>query len=222
VSAGDDSPLGALPPTQLLPFEEVARGEPLRRAVFAYRQDTVRSPTSGKSFRVDRLLLPDWVNVVAFDEDDHLILVRQWRFGSSAFSVEVPAGLLEPGEDPIAGALRELREETGHTPLPGVTPVVIGATRPNAAFQNNRCTTILVPRCRRTHPQELDPGEEVEVLRLPRASIDALLRAGAGACAQGPVGAQVTVGTDCVDNALVFVALQLWRLHVSPSDPASL
>jgi 8-oxo-dGTP pyrophosphatase MutT (NUDIX family) len=160
---------------------------------------------------VDRLFCPDWVNVVAFTDDDALIVVRQWRFGSKAFSIEVPAGALHPGEDPVVGGLRELAEETGFTPDDPAGVVHLGATRPNPAFMDNRCHTIFVPRATRTRSQQLDDSEEVEVATIPRARLDGLMRDAARSTAGlGPV-----TGDDHVlDNALVVVALQLWRLHV--------
>lgn len=195
----------------LLPFDEVAAGTMEKRRIFGVRQDRVKSQLSGKEMLVDRLFCPDWVNVVAFDDDDQLLLVRQWRFGSACFSTEIPAGALEPGEDPVEGGLRELVEETGHTPVDRAAVVLLGATRPNAAFMNNRCFTVFVPRATKTHPQKLDPTEEVEVLRVPRAEIDEMLRQGAKRCAGEPE--HHANAESLLDNSLVAVALHLWRLH---------
>ena len=57
---------------------------------------------------------PDWVNVLALTPDARLVLVRQFRFGIDDFSLEIPGGVIETGEDPVAAGLRELREETGY------------------------------------------------------------------------------------------------------------
>lgn len=195
----------------LKPFVEEQHGETLQRRIFAVRQDVVRSQLTGRALHVDRLVCPDWVNVVAFTAADELVVVRQWRFGSRAFSVEVPAGALHPGEDPIAGGLRELAEETGYTPDDVDAVVHVGATRPNPAFMDNRCHTIWVPRATKTLPQRLDESEEVEVTTLPRTAIDRLLRHAARAAAVEP---HANDHDDHVlDNALVVVALTLWRLH---------
>ncbi|MFT3868625.1 MAG: NUDIX hydrolase [Nibricoccus sp.] len=43
----------------------------------------------------------DWVNVIAVTPDHHLVLVRQFRFGVNDFSIEIPGGVMDPGEDPI-------------------------------------------------------------------------------------------------------------------------
>ncbi|MDR2649057.1 MAG: NUDIX hydrolase [Clostridiales bacterium] len=51
--------------------------------------------------------------ILPIDADGKLILVRQYRHAVNAMTLEIPAGILEKGEDPAAGAARELEEETG-------------------------------------------------------------------------------------------------------------
>ena len=53
--------------------------------------------------------------VVAVDPDGRIVLVRQYRKAAEQLLLEIPAGKLEPGEDPKVCAIRELREETGYT-----------------------------------------------------------------------------------------------------------
>lgn len=208
----------------LLPFEELEEGPPSPRRIFAIRQDRVRSGITGKEMKVDRLLCPDWVNVVAFDDDDNLLLVRQWRFGVRAFSIEIPAGAIDAGEDPVEAGLRELVEETGHTPVDRSQVLLLGGTRPNPAFMGNCCFTVFVPRARQTHPQKLDATEEVEVLKMKRADVDDAVRNGSRRCAERhatghstgqSTGASQTASDSLMDNALVVVALHLWALHVA-------
>jgi ADP-ribose pyrophosphatase len=61
------------------------------------------------------LILPDYVNVVAVAEDGKLLCFRQTKYCVDGTSLAVVGGYLEPGEEPLAAAQRELREETGYT-----------------------------------------------------------------------------------------------------------
>ncbi len=54
--------------------------------------------------------------VVALDDDNRLLLVRQYRVAADKVMLEIPAGLLNPAEDPMAAAVREFQEETGYKP----------------------------------------------------------------------------------------------------------
>ena len=57
---------------------------------------------------------PGSVAVVAIDREDRVVLVRQRREAARASLLELPAGAIEDGEDPLVTARRELREETGY------------------------------------------------------------------------------------------------------------
>ena len=78
------------------------------------------------AFRVDEVVLPDgatieygvlegggFASVVPITEDGKVVLVRQWRQPLSSFTLELPSGGVDEGEDPEAAAERELFEETG-------------------------------------------------------------------------------------------------------------
>ncbi len=118
---------------------------------------------------------PDWVNVVALTKDGHIVLVRQFRYGIDEFSLEVPGGVVEKGEDPVVAGLRELREETGFT---GAPAKLLGSVHPNPAIQANRCHFVLVEDAVRSHDLEWDPDEEIQVTTQPVADVLALARSG--------------------------------------------
>jgi ADP-ribose pyrophosphatase len=118
---------------------------------------------------------PDWVNVIALTTDQQLVLVRQFRFGLDEFSLEVPGGVIEHGEDPIVAGLRELAEETGYS---GSDARLLGSVNPNPAIQSNQCHFVLVEHVRKTHELAWDPDEEIHVLTKPVEAVLALARSG--------------------------------------------
>jgi len=91
---------------------------------------------NGRVHDIDLVRHPVAAAVVALDEAGRVCLVRQYRHGIGDFLWEIPAGKLDPGEAPEAGAVRELNEETGVTahhwtplglyiPAPGILTEVI-------------------------------------------------------------------------------------------------
>jgi ADP-ribose pyrophosphatase len=94
------------------PFEVVDSAEVGREWNVSLRRDRVRWPDDTEAdYRV--IESPDSVFVVPYTAGGGTVLVRQWRHAWSATAWEVPAGTLEPGEDPLACAQRELEEEAG-------------------------------------------------------------------------------------------------------------
>jgi ADP-ribose pyrophosphatase len=79
------------------------------------RVDTVEK-ASGKKTTRDVVEHSDCVAVVALDEQDNVLLVRQFRHAVDRFLLEVPAGGIDPGEEPLDSVRRELQEEIGYFP----------------------------------------------------------------------------------------------------------
>src|SRR5262249_44843791 len=83
-----------------------------RRGKLARREDTWRLPDGSE--RVYAVLEAGvGVAVLAFADDEHVVLVRQYRHLQRGVSWELPGGGARPGEDPAVTAQRELREESG-------------------------------------------------------------------------------------------------------------
>jgi ADP-ribose pyrophosphatase len=79
------------------------------------RVDTVEK-ASGKKTTREVVEHSDCVAVVALDEQGNVLLVRQFRHAVDKFLLEIPAGGIDPGEEPIDAVRRELQEEIGYFP----------------------------------------------------------------------------------------------------------
>jgi len=80
--------------------------------IIEVRKDTVILP-DGKTATREVVRHPGAVGIVAV-QDENILLVRQYRYALSQETLEIPAGKLDPGEEPQICAVRELREETGY------------------------------------------------------------------------------------------------------------
>jgi len=128
--------------------------------IFQVRFNWLQNPRNSIVCKATQLEAPDWVNVVALTPEGEVVVVRQYRFGIEKVTTEIPAGTIEKGESSQAAAARELKEETGYT-----TPdwEYLGYVEPNPAFLNNKCHLWLAKDVAKTHPPELDEGENILV-----------------------------------------------------------
>ena len=108
------TPPSALPEDAHLTETRLASQELLRGHFLHAMRDTVRLPDGNEAFR-EYVIHPGAVMVVAELPDGRLVLERQFRYPVQSVMVEFPAGKLDPGEDSLACAQRELLEETGFT-----------------------------------------------------------------------------------------------------------
>jgi ADP-ribose pyrophosphatase len=81
--------------------------------LFQVYKETVRVANGNVATR-EIVAHPGAVALVAVDDDNKLLLVRQYRRAADRILLEIPAGTREPGEDAETCALREIREETGY------------------------------------------------------------------------------------------------------------
>lgn len=109
--------------------------------------------------------------VVAIDAAGRLVLVRQQRAGARRELLELPAGVLEQGEDPLAAAQRELREETG---LHGGDWSLLASFFTTPGFADELMHVYLATGLEEG-AAEPDDGEELTVKRVPRDELPGLL-----------------------------------------------
>jgi len=165
-----------LPPSLLRPFVTVSTEAALDAKIFRVDRVRRRSPSQAREHDYWRLETVDWVNVVPVTRRGELVLVRQERHGIAAPTLEIPGGMIDPGETPSAAALRELLEETGYR---GETAEPLGWLHPNPAIQSNRLHMFLARDVVRVGDPRPDPHEEVEVVTVPITQARALVRSGA-------------------------------------------
>ena len=143
--------------------------------------------------------VPDWCNVLAETPEGELVFVWQYRHGTDEMSLEIPGGVIDPGEQPIDAARRELEEETGYT---AESFELVSVVEPNPALQGYRCFTFHARGARQTAKTAFDDLEDLETLLVNAADLAAL------------------IDDQAVTHALVIVALELYLRKYRALSPA--
>ena len=107
--------------------------------------------------------------VIALTEEDELILVKQYRPAIKKHTLEIPAGLIEKGEDPEKGAKRELEEETGYR-AGKLTKIFEYYTSPG--ISDSKMYIYIATELVQTE-QKLDDDEFLEIVKIPKIEVDA-------------------------------------------------
>lgn len=128
---------------------------------YKVRKDRVEIK-SGKEIDYYVGVFPDVSMVLAITPDKQVPLVRQYKHGIGDLITELPAGLIDEGEDPLEAAKRELREESGYT---SDDWQVLGYfSRSPGKTRGGNIYVYLAQNAQKTSNQEFDENEEIEVL----------------------------------------------------------
>ena len=143
--------------------------------VFSIRTDHALSPRTGVSHDFFILESEPWVNVIAITEDEQILLVRQYRHGLQDVTLEIPGGLVDPGDTPLVAAQKELRQETGYEASEWIS---LGCVHPNPAIQSNECYTYVAKGAHLAGDLDLDDKEDISVVVKPLSDVPRLIQEG--------------------------------------------
>ncbi len=119
---------------------------------------------------------PNWVNIIPLTPAGHVVMIKQYRHGVDDFTLEVPGGLVDEGEDPCKAAMRECIEETGYSA--DADAELLGVNQPNPAFLDNVCHCYLWRNCTLRGAQGLDEHEDIEVVEVSMEEAFRLIQTG--------------------------------------------
>jgi 8-oxo-dGTP pyrophosphatase MutT (NUDIX family) len=156
--------------------------------IFTVERSIAVSPVDGQPHTFHRIQSPNWAQILPITADGHAVLVKQYRHGAQRVTLEIPAGLVDPGEDPAAAALRECLEETGYRAREATS---LGVVNPNPALFANRLYSYFATDVVLERSAQNTATEFTESVLVPVADLPKMLRSGE------------------IDHALV--AATLWR-----------
>ena len=143
--------------------------------IFDLHESTTESPETGQEHLFYYIESADWVNIVPITDNNEVVCIRQFRHGNQGVTIEIPGGMVDPGEDPAVSAARECFEETGYACGEVQS---LGVLAPNPAVFINQVHTYVARGARSVGDIQNTQTEKTEVLLIPLADIPARLMSG--------------------------------------------
>ncbi len=132
--------------------------------IFNLEESVSICPRTADEHRFFFIETADWVNIVPVTSDNEVVFIRQFRHGSEEITLEIPGGMVDPGEDAQVAAVRECLEESGYA----VGHVEsLGVLRPNPAVFQNQLHTFVARDCHLTAAIANTSTEHTEVVLIP-------------------------------------------------------
>jgi 8-oxo-dGTP pyrophosphatase MutT (NUDIX family) len=156
--------------------------------IFSVERSVAQSPVDGQSRTFHRIQSQNWTQIVPITTDGQIVLIRQYRHGAQRVTLEIPGGLVDPGEDPAEAAMRECLEETGYRARHAEP---LGIVNPNPALFANRLYGYFATGVERERAVQNTGTEVTEPMLVPVTKLRGMLESGE------------------IDHALV--AQTLWR-----------
>lgn len=144
--------------------------------VFTVERSISISPQDGTEHGFYLIRSSEWAQIVPVTASNEIVMVRQFRHGSGKVTLEIPGGLVDPGERPAEAALRECLEETGYRVRDAVP---LGVTNPNPAIFTNSLHSFVAFGATPERAIENTSSEQTEVVLVPHAELPRLLLTGA-------------------------------------------
>ncbi|MHA1115929.1 MAG: NUDIX hydrolase [Candidatus Heimdallarchaeum aukensis] len=134
------------------------------------RNDKVQNP-KGKEVEFSVVESKNFTATICMTKDEKIVMIKQYRYPWSSVSIEIPAGLIEPEEDPTLSAKREVREETGYKVL-SIEPLL---TWHPVAFSSS-WGHLYFAIVEKEGNQKLDENEFIEVLELSKSEVEKMIQ----------------------------------------------
>ena len=164
-----------LPPSKLGSWRELSRETVADARIFTLERSMAESPVDGQARAFHRIRSVDWAQLLPITANNEAVMVRQYRHGPQRMTLEMPGGLIDPGEDPATAAQRECLEETGYRAR-SVHP--LGSVNPNPALFAHRLYSFYATDVEPERAIQNTGSEVTEVVLVPVADLEGLLLAG--------------------------------------------